>query len=235
MKYQHAALVLALTPLVLVGCDDDDDGPTGTQQFANVRVINASPTTASATVSVGGQSSAPVAFRSGSATCLQVPVGSQSLTFASGGANVATTAPFNFQANQNATVVLFGTGATRTATVFADNFSAAATGMNQLRFINAQTAAGDIFVTTPTGNVAGTPSASVAASAASTGGSVGFLSFPTANTRVRLFNTGTTTGTPRADFPLGTLPASRTQSIVFVEAGTPAGATAFAVDPCPQP
>jgi hypothetical protein len=233
MKYPRFLIVIALTPFLVSACDDDDDGPTGTQQFANVRVINASPTTATASVSAGGQSLGTVNFRSGSATCFRVPVGSQTLTFASGGSNVATTSAFNFQNNQNATVVLFGTGNTRTATVFNDNFAAAGTGMNQLRFINAQAAAGDVFVTTPTGTVSGTPSASVAAGAASTAGSAGFISFPTANTRVRLFNTGATTGTPRADFTLGTLPASRTQSIVFVEAGTPAGATAFAVDPCP--
>lgn len=216
---------------MLVACDDDDDGPTGTQQFANVRVINASPTTATAAVSAGGQSLGNVTFRSGSATCFQVPVGSQTLTFASGGANVATTPAFNFTANQRATVVLFGTGNTRTATVFQDNFAAAGTGMNQLRFINAQTAPGDVFVTAPGAAVSGTPT-SVAAGQASTGGSAGFLSFPTANTQVRIFNTGVTTN-PRATFTLGTLPASRTQSVVFVEAGTPAGATAFAVDPCP--
>ena len=232
MKYQLSGLALALLPVVLIACDDDDDGPTGNQQFANVRVINASPTTATAAVSVGGQSLGNVAFRSGSATCFQVPVGSQTLTFASGGSNVATTPAFNFQANQNATVVLFGTGATRTATVFADNFSAAAAGMNQIRFVNAQGTAGDVFVTTPTGAVTGTPSASIAAGQASTGGSVGFLAFPTANTRIRLFNTGATTGTPRADLTLANLPASRTSTVVFTEAGTPAGATAFQVDPC---
>jgi hypothetical protein len=231
MKYPRFLIVTTLAPLFLLACDDDDDGPTGTQQFTNMRIINASPTTASASVAVGGQTLGTVAFRAGSATCVQVPVGSQTVSFASGGSNVATTPAFNFQNAQNATVVLFGTGTTRTATVFADNFNAAQTGMNQLRFINAQAAAGDVFVTTPTGTITGTPSASVAIGAASTGGSAGFLSFPTANTRIRLFNTGATTN-PRADFTLGTLPSSRTQTIVFVEAGTPAGATAFAVDPC---
>jgi hypothetical protein len=232
MKHQLSRLVLALTALISIACGDDP--PTGTQEFAHVRVINASPTTATATVSADGQNLGTVAFRSASATCVGVPVGSRTVTFASGGANVATTPAFNFQADQGATVVLFGTGNTRTATVFADNFSAAATGMNQLRFINAQATGGDIFVTTPTGAVTGTPSAAVAAGQASTGGSAGFLPFATANTRVRLFNTGATTA-PRADLTLGSLPPSRTQSVVFVEAGTPAGATAFAVDPCPLP
>ena len=226
MKYPRFLLVIALTPVVLLACDDDD--PTEPQQFANVRVINASPTTANAAVTLGAQALGTIAFRSGSTTCFQVPVGSQTLSFTSSGANVATTPAFNFQNGQRATVVLFGTGNRRTATVFNDNFTDAQTGMNQIRFINAQGAAGDIFVTTPTGTVSGTPSASLATNAASTS----FLSFPSTNTRVRLFNAGTTTGTPRADFTLGTLPASRTQSLVFVEAGTPAGATAFAVDPC---
>jgi hypothetical protein len=88
--------------------------------------------------------------------------------------------------------VLFGTGTTRTAAVFPDNFAAAGTGMNQVRFFNAQSAAGDVFVTTPTGTITGTPSASITAGGVSTGGSVGFLSFPMANTRVRVFNTGVT-------------------------------------------
>jgi hypothetical protein len=230
MKY-HRLFALAVAPMVLIGCDDDDT-PSGTQQFAKIRVINASPSTATVTASVGSLNLGTVAFRSGGAGCFQVPVGSQTITFTSGGSTIATAGPIDFQTGPSSTFVLFGTAAARTVSVFPDNFAAAATGMNQLRFINAQTAAGDIFVTTPTGTVSGTPSASVAAGAVSTGGSVGFLPFPTANTRIRLFDAGTTTA-PRTDATLGTLPTSRTTTMVFVEAGNPPGATAFTVDPCP--
>jgi Domain of unknown function (DUF4397) len=230
MRY-HRIFALAFAPILLMACDDDEPA-SGSQQFAKIRVINASPTTATVTASIGSLNLGTVAFRSGGAGCFQVPVGSQTVTFTSGGSTVATAGPLNFQTGQPQTLVLFGTGTARTVSVLPDNFAAAATGMNQIRFINAQTAAGDVFVTTPTGTVSGTPSASLASGAVSTGGSVGFLPFPTANTRIRLFNTGVTTGEPRTNFTLGTLPASRTTTVVFVEAGTPAGATAFTVDPC---
>ena len=229
MKYQ-LIIALALAPVGLIACDDD--GPaSGSQQFGKIRVINASPATASVTASLGSLNLGTVAFRSGGAGCFQVPVGSQTVTLSSGGSTVATVGPLDFQPGRPVIAVLLGTGAARTVTILADTFAAAPTGMNQIRFFNAQAAAGDVFVTTPTGTVSGTPSASVASGAASTGGSAGFLPFPTANTRIRLFNVGTTT-TPRADI-IDTLPASRTTTVVFVEAGTPPGATAFTVDPCP--
>jgi hypothetical protein len=55
----------------------------------------------------------------------------------------------------------------------------------------------------------------------------------TQHTQVRLFDPGVTDGTPRADFALTGLPTSRLATVVFTEAGTPAGPTAFMVTPCP--
>ncbi len=52
------------------------------------------------------------------------------------------------------------------------------------------------------------------------------------HTQVRLFNTGTTTGTPRADITLAGIPSDRLATVVFTEAGNPAGPTAFIVTPC---
>lgn len=230
MKLRTLPFVLALSSLAVLACDDDD--PSGPQQFARVRLVNASSSTANASAAIGSANLGSIAFRTASANCAEVPVGNGSIAFSSGGAVVATAPQTNFLANEKYTVVLYGTGATRTAVVYRDNFSAAAAGTNLVRFINAQQTAGDVFVTTPTGAITGTPSAALAASAATTGGSAGFLSFATANSRVRLFNTGVTTGTPRADLTLENLPTSRAVSVVFVEAGTPVGATAFQVNPC---
>jgi hypothetical protein len=50
---------------------------------------------------------------------------------------------------------------------------------------------------------------------------------------VRLFDPQTTVGTPRADIALTGLPTSRLMTVVFTDAGLPAGPTAFMVAPCP--
>ena len=52
------------------------------------------------------------------------------------------------------------------------------------------------------------------------------------HTQVRLFDPGTTVN-PRADITLANLPATRAASVVFVNAGAPAGPTSFMVTPCP--
>ena len=59
-----------------------------------------------------------------------------------------------------------------------------------------------------------------------------FITLPKANTQIRLFDPGVTTGTPRANITLTGLPANRVTSVVFLDAGTPAGATAVRIDPC---
>ena len=59
-----------------------------------------------------------------------------------------------------------------------------------------------------------------------------FRQYPTVNTRVRLFNVGQATGTPRADFTIGAMPANRVATIVLTPPPTGGSATGFMVMPC---
>lgn len=223
--------LLAASLIVAVAACDDDD-PVAPPQNAQVRIVNASPGTASLDVLRGTTVIASnIAFRTGSAACIAVPVGAQTLTFrATGTTTTVATLNTNFTANQNITVALFGTTAGRTAVAFTDVVTAPATGNAAIRFINASATAGDVYVTTPSGMVGSTSLAqgNLGPNAATT---AGFATFPTANSRIRLFNVGTTT-TTRADINPISLPANRLTTVFFTDVGTPAGPTSFTVQPC---
>ena len=229
-------LGLSLLAISAAACGSDDTdtvGPPVQQQFAQLQIVNAA-NIADVDVRRTG-TTAPLAtdldFRGVTTSCVRVPVGEQTLVFTSTGVELATTA-FTFEANKNYTAFLVASGPTRRALVLSDNETASA-GNNALRFINATAAAGDVYVTEPTG----TPGPSFLAAGnlgmlATSNDRPGYLHRSTAHTRVRLFNPGTTTGTPRADFTLTNLPASRMATVVFTDPGTPAGPTAFMVTPC---
>ena len=239
MKLTHLASLAALS-IVLVGCDDDDDNGTQPQQTALVRVVNASPSTATADVFVGNQSTAlgsGIATGTAGASCFQVPAGSQTLNFRQGGSttNIASATPFNFVAGQRYTVVLTGTGTTagsRNAVVLSDDASvtAPATGQNAIRFFNATGTTGNVFVTAP-GAALGTASQTgLATNTATTGGTGGYSTYPVASSQVRVFTGGTTTGTPAVNFTVPTLTGSRIATIVLT--GGTTGTQAFVVTPC---
>ena len=239
MKLTHLASLAALS-IVLVGCDDDDDNGTQPQQTALVRVVNASPSTATADVFVGNQSTAlgsGIATGTAGASCFQVPAGSQTLNFRQGGstANIASASAFNFIAGQRYTVVLTGTGTTagsRNAVVLSDDASvtAPATGQNAIRFFNATGTTGNVFVTAP-GAALGTASQTgLATNTATTGGTGGYSTYPVASSQVRVFTGGTTTGTPAVNFTVPTLTGSRIATIVLT--GGTTGTQAFVVTPC---
>src|SRR3712207_475231 len=106
MELRNIARLLALSAVLAVAaCDDDEDDDNGTgpeQEFANVRIVNASSTTANAEVRVGDEVlAASVPFGQGTAQCVQVPAGSRQLSFRAGGSQVAQTQSFNFQADQS--------------------------------------------------------------------------------------------------------------------------------------
>ena len=229
-------LALSLLTISAAACGSDDTdtvGPPPSEQFARLRIVNAADI-ADVQVRRTGTNT-PLAsdldFRGVTQSCVQVPAGEQTLVFSSTGVELATTA-FTFEANRNYTAFLVASGPTRRAVVVPDNETASA-GNNALRFINATASAGDVYVTEPTG----TPGDAFRAH-----GNLGVLATSnlqpayvhrnTAHTRARLFDPGTTTGTPRADFTLTNLPTSRLATVVFTEAGTPAGPTAFMVTPC---
>jgi hypothetical protein len=170
-------------------------------------------------------------FREVPPTCFQVPALPRTLTF-NAGTDLATTS-FTFEAGKSYTAFLVEGNGVRRALVLPDTVTASA-GNHALRFINATSAAGDVYVTPPGGAVS---AAFLAAGnmgvLAQSNALPDYLHRSTQHTQVRLFNTGTTTGTPRADLALTGLPNTRLGTVVFTNAGTPAGPTAFLVTPCP--
>lgn len=226
MQYRHTALVLAALVTIAACDDDDDDGPTGNQGQATVRVVNASSANATVSLNNGNTTLAPTVAFGTAGACVNVPAGSQTLTFRTGTTNVAATAATTFAANTKYTVVLSGSGATATATVLPDAFTAPAAGNNAVRFVNATGTAGDVFLTTADGAVTGAPtSGNLAAGAFTT-----FASHANTNVRARLFDVGTT-ATPRADVTITGI-TNGPATVVFTPAATVGGATGFVVQPC---
>ena len=243
MNLTYLASLAALS-IALVGCDDDDDNGTQPQATALVRVVNASPTTASADLFVGNSSTAlgtSTATGTAGTNCVQVPAGSQTLNFRQSGSatNIASATPFSFVSGQRYTVILSGSGTTagtRSAVVLTDEASVPvpATGQNALRFFNATTGTTgnlNVFVTAPNAALSTANQTGLASNTASTGGTGGFSTYPTASTQIRAFPTGSaTTGTPTVNFTLPTLTGNRIATVVLT--GGAAGSQAFVVTPC---
>ena len=231
--FSRFGLVLLLA-LGVAACDDDDDPTQPNPDPALVRLVNAADV-ADVDVEIAGVAT-PLAtdldFRESTQACVEVPAGNRTLVFSSTGIDLATVA-FDFEENGRYTAVLVASGATRRAFVASDDETASA-GNNALRFVNATTTAGDIYVTAPTDDpAAGFRAHGNLGPHATTNSVPAYVHRNTAHTRVRLFDADVSTGTPRADFALTGLPTSRLATVLFVEEGTPAGATAFMVVPCP--
>lgn len=234
MQHRFARLAVLVALAVSATACDDDDPVQPDPDPALLRVVNAADV-ADVQLAIPGTTT-PLAqdldFRDFTQACVEVPAGQQTLTFSSSGIELATTT-FAFEENERYTAFLVASGPTRRAVIRPDD-EVASTDNNALRLINATTTAGDIYVTAP----GDTPAPSFLA-----GGNIGplatgndapaYVHRSTQHTQVRLFDPGVTDGTPRADFALTGLPTSRLATVVFTEAGTPAGPTAFMVTPCP--
>jgi Domain of unknown function (DUF4397) len=229
--------VLSTICVLLAACGSDKStSPTTTAQ---VRIVNASSSTTGLNSTAGSQSlSSGLSFQNANAatTCSTINSGSQTINFTSGSSSTNIgSVNYNFQPNQNYTVVYYGTN---NVVVYPETFTAPTTGNMALRFINATGSAGDLYVTTPTGTISGTPAVQNFAagsisgfnSTSAPGGT--FATYPTANTRARLFNVGTTTGTPRADFTIGSMGANRTGTVVLTPAASGGTTTGFLVNTC---
>src|SRR5687768_3244898 len=156
-KYAFLSL---LAVLALGACDDDDD-PTGNDNVAFVRVVNATTTTtgtANTYTAVNlyrGNTEVIAGVAAGTATtCTQfeeIPAGNQTLHFrTTASAAQVGSVQHNFVAGKRYTIVLMGHNNTTglQAKVFEDeNLTVPPTGQRRIRFINASTAAGngDIF------------------------------------------------------------------------------------------
>lgn len=225
-------LALSFAAVAVSACDDDPTNPP--QQTAMVRVINAATGTANVAV-LHGQSAAPIATLSyrAASTCVEVPTGSQTLTLRTGNDTLAQ-ASFTFEADERYTVVLADDlpGTEQLAEVFSDEVTPVA-GNNALRFINATATAGDVRIMAPGGAtqlVHGNLSPFGLYTDPGTGHD--FVQRATTETDVQLYDVGETTD-PRAELSLtGQLPTTRVATVVFFDAGTPAGATSLVVERC---
>lgn len=231
-----AVALVACVAVTALACNSDNS--TGPENRARVQVVNASTGTATTNTMIGSQTVATgTAFGASNASCVLVPTGTQTVTFSSGGTNVAT-ANADFRAGQRYTIVLTGTGATRAALVLPEStFTSATAGNNGIRFVNATGTAGDVWVTTPGGALSGNASVGNLAAGAATGGTTGvdaYGMYPIANTQVRFFDVGTTTGTPRSNITVGSLPTtSRGTTVIFTEpTGTSGTTNAVQVNGC---
>ena len=237
------AILSLMAVLALGACDDDDDdgdvlGPTNS---AEIRIVNASAGVPSVSLRRGNSEIlGGIAFQTASSctNLKRVPSGSQTLEFRAT-ANPSTTksVTFNFVAGQRYTVVLYGPANNLQAVVLDDEPTAgtATANNNRLRFINAQTTAGDIFATTATGTITGTPTVNNLGAGSSTTGATMYQNIANTNVRFRLFNDNVTTGNPRGDYTINTttnFPASRNATIVFTDAATGQTVTGFQINNC---
>jgi len=237
-----ATAAILATVVLLDGCSDDNhDNWTEHDDPSSVRIVNASPSTAglSASSPDDGTLATGLNFQNtnAAANCSTVERNDNGrINFTSGSANTAVGALDQyFVGRQSYTVVFF---APDNAVAFPESFATPATGNMALRFVNGTGAAGDLYLTTPTGAISGAPTIAnfgnrqvSGFSDPVTSGGV-FSEFPLANTRVRLFNVGTTTN-PRADFTINNLAANRVGTIVLTPPPTGvASPTAFLVNTC---
>jgi hypothetical protein len=234
MKYRLTIAAMLLLPLM--ACEDDDDDGTGPETgTASLRIVNAADVAdvQARVVGTTAQLVTDLDFREVTQTCVEVPEGEHAIVFGTPSAGDLATAVATFEEDESYTAFFVVSGGFRRAVILPDTVTAS-TGNNALRFVNGTTSAGDVYVTPPNGAIGPAFLASGNLSMlAATNDVPGYLHRSTDHTQVRLFNSGTTTGTPRADIALTGLPTSRLASVVFTNAGTPAGPTAFLVTPCP--
>jgi hypothetical protein len=227
-RVERVALMSFLA--VVTACDDGTTGPD--VPTASVRIVNAADI-ADVRVRLVGESTflaEDLDFREVTTTCVEVEPGERAFIFTSGEVEL-TTAVGTLEADRSYTVFLTAMGPTRRAVVTGDDATATA-GNNLLRFVNGTSTPGDVYVT-PAGTA---PGAGFLANGnlgvlATSNLVPGYVSRSMDHTRVRLFDPGATTN-PRADITV-TSPPATIASVVFVNAGAPAGPTAFLVTPCP--
>lgn len=228
----------ALTAFALVtGCSSDSTEP---DEIANVRIVNLSPANPTITANHEDHTvQAGVALMTStlSGGCGTVERGSDEQIdfFTAGTSNGLGSVQYNFEAGKNYTVIFYGPS---NAKVYPEVFNLPANGNNAIRFINATGTAGDVYLTqSSVTNVSGSPTVAALAAGAASGTSTSapggtFAEYSTANTRVRLFNVGQQTGTPRADFTFNVMPSNRVATIILTPAPSGSSTTAFMVGPC---
>ena len=228
---------LLATTVVLAACSDDDDDPTGTNNTATVRFVNASGQNLDIGTNGSFQSANSNLAFGGSSQCLSVNPSSSGLTFRRNGqATTFTPSGFNasdLQAGGTYTVVLNNgsTSGSYAATRFNDNYQGATSTAGGVRVINGMSGSTNysLFV-----GPAGSSMPSTAANPSfGSGLFTGFLPMTTGNNQVWL-TTGSgasqTTAFTSSAFPVT---ANTYQTMIITDPATTGGALrSIMVDAC---
>ena len=229
------AILSLMAVLALSACDNDDD-PTGNQETAQVRIVNATTGTNFAAINAlegSDEIVAGVAQGTGSncSNTYEVTAGNRTINFrtVAGGTTNQETITYNFLADHKYTIILYGTNADVRAMVIEDEATQtnATAGNRRFRFINASTnnTAVDVFARpNTTGAPTGAATSSNIASGTAAGGATvanNYFNIPTANTFFQFYNTGATT-TLRQTATLSTtnFPNSGNATILLTDTGT---------------
>lgn len=234
-RFTVALKLVAVASVALVAaCSSDAFDPNET---AHVRMVNASASNTISATNEGRTVASGLTFQNGNgpASCATVEHGGdEDVTFnnSSTGAGLGVI-KYNFVAKNNYTVVFY---APNTISIYPETFTSPPAANNAIRFINATSTAGDIYLTQPADPIVGTPtianlgSNQVSGFNSSTAPGGTFVNYPVSNIRVRLFNVGQQIGTPRADFTISGLPASRVGTVILTPSNN--GVTGFLVTAC---
>lgn len=221
--------LLLLLACVSAGCDaDSDDGIGPEDGVARLRIVNAAdiPNVDARLVGTTAPLATNLDFREFTQICVEVPAGERALVFSQQGLELDVAAA-RFEEDESYTAFLVASGL-RTRAVIVPDTAVASANNNALRFINATTEAGDVYVT-PQGTAPSAPFLVIGNSGplALSNELPSYLHRSVDHTQVRLFNVGVTTGSPRANFTLSGLPVTRLGTVVFTEGQT------VLVTPCP--
>jgi hypothetical protein len=229
---KKVAVFSIMAVLALGACSDE---PTGTENLATIRVVNAtSGTNFASVIALDGDEVIASGVTAGNATVcttnFTIRPGSKTINFrttASGTTNLESVT-HDFQANRKYLVILYGTNADVRAMVLDEETTPepATTGNRRLRIINASVnaTAADVYART---TATGAPAAGSAiatnvgpGTAASGTGGV-FFTVPETNNIIQFFPTGTT-ATARAAHTVSTanFPPNRNATIFLRETNT---------------
>lgn len=233
----HKLSSFALGAICVVSSACSLDAPVGGRTFPQVRLVNAAPATAGLTPAVTAHlnqstnAMAPsISYPGQTDGCPLILSATHEIAFEQNGTTLAATTN-RYDLDGRYTVVVTNTGTQYRALQLSDR-DAVAVGNNGLRFINATSTAGDVYVTPP--GVA--PSAaykvrSNLAPLATTTEVPPYVQRPETDIRIRLYDVGDTS-TPRSDVTLGQLFASKLATIVFIPSTGASDPGGFQVNPC---
>ena len=227
-------LALALASLAVVACDDDDpSGPQG--DIATVRIINAASGTAGVDVTASGLTSLladNLNFRGSSAACQAVPANEeQTITFLQGTTELAEV-DFTFEEGARYTMVLSTNGDDQVVNILEDEETVTA-GNRAVRFLNASEEPGEVYLFA-TGSAPGDPLIEELAVLGNGTGASNWFTRAQDIDEVRFFDVGDgPEGEVQGELALAAPTGRRMQTVIFTEAGTPAGAKAWTVSACP--